>query len=42
MASFEALYGRRCLSPVGLFEAFEVRSWGTDLLRYSMDRDRVI
>ena len=33
MAPFEALYGRRCRSPIGWFDAFEVRPWGTDLLR---------
>ena len=27
MAPFEALYGRRCRSPIGWFDAFEVRSW---------------
>ena len=27
MAPFEALYGRRCRSPIGLFDAFEVRPW---------------
>ena len=24
---------RRCRSPIGWFDAFEVRPWGTDLLR---------
>ena len=33
MAPFEELYGRRCRSPIGWFDAFEVRPWGTDLLR---------
>ena len=27
MAPFEALYGRRCRSTIGLFDAFEVRPW---------------
>ena len=27
MAPFEALYGRRCRSPIGWFDAFEVRRW---------------
>ena len=31
MAPFEALYGRICRSPIGWFDAFEVRPWGTDL-----------
>ena len=38
MAPFEALYGRRCRSPIGWFDAFEVRPWGTDLLRESLDK----
>ena len=37
MAPFEALYGRRCRSPIGWFDAFEVRPWGTNLLRESVD-----
>ena len=37
MAPFEALYGRRCRSPIRWFDAFEVRPWGTDLLRESFD-----
>ena len=27
MAPFEALYGRRCRSPIGWFDAFKVRPW---------------
>ena len=42
MAPFEALYGRRCRSPIGWFDAFEVRSWGTDLLRESLDKVKSI
>ncbi|XP_059306316.1 uncharacterized protein LOC132057727 [Lycium ferocissimum] len=42
MAPFEALYGRRCRSPVGWFDGFEARPWSTDLLRESLDRVRVI
>ena len=42
MAPFEALYGRRCRSPIGLFDAFEVRPWGTDLLRESLDKVKSI
>ncbi|WMV07206.1 hypothetical protein MTR67_000591 [Solanum verrucosum] len=38
MAPFEALYGRRCRSPIGWFDAFEVRPWGTDLLRESLGK----
>ena len=40
MAPFEALYGRRCRSPIGWFDAFEVRPWGTDILRESLDKVR--
>ena len=42
MAPFEALYGRRCRSPIGWFDAFEVRPWGTDLLRDSMEKVKSI
>ena len=37
MDPFESLYGRRCRSPIGWFDAFEMRPWGTDLLRLSLD-----
>ena len=42
MAPFEALYGRRCRSPIGWFDAFEVRPWGTDLLRDSIEKVKSI
>ena len=42
MAPFEALYGRRYRSPIGWFDAFEVRPWGTDLLRESLDKVKCI
>ncbi|XP_069146082.1 uncharacterized protein [Solanum lycopersicum] len=42
IAPFEALYGRRCRSPIGWFDAFEVRPWGTDLLRESLDKVKCI
>ena len=42
MAPFEALYGRICRSPIGRFDAFEVRPWGTDLLRESLDKVKCI
>ncbi|XP_059291713.1 uncharacterized protein LOC132045187, partial [Lycium ferocissimum] len=35
MAPFKALYGRRCRSPIAWFDSFEVRPWGTVLLRDS-------
>ena len=42
MAPFEALYGRRCRSPIRWFDAFEVRPWGTDLLRESLEKVKFI
>ncbi|XP_059292207.1 uncharacterized protein LOC132045644 [Lycium ferocissimum] len=42
MAPFESLYGRRCRSLIGWFDAFEVRPWGTDLLRNSSDKVKLI
>ena len=42
MTPFEALYGRRCRSPIGWFDAFEVRPWGTDLLRDSIKKVKSI
>ncbi|XP_015159809.1 uncharacterized protein, partial [Solanum tuberosum] len=42
MALFEALYGRRCRSPVGWFESTEPRPQGTDLIQEALDQVRVI
>ncbi|XP_059288946.1 uncharacterized protein LOC132042416, partial [Lycium ferocissimum] len=42
MAPFETLYGRRCKFPISWFDAFEVRPWGTDLSRESLDKVKVI
>ncbi|XP_047268146.1 uncharacterized protein LOC124898552 [Capsicum annuum] len=42
MVPFEALYGRRYRSPIRWFDAFEVRLWGTDLLRDSLEKVRFI
>ncbi|XP_059295410.1 uncharacterized protein LOC132048735 [Lycium ferocissimum] len=42
MALFEALYGRRCRSPTGWFDTFEVKPWGTELLRESLEKVKVI
>ena len=36
MAPYEVLYGRRCRSPVGLFEVGEAALIGTDSVSYSM------
>ncbi|XP_059281380.1 uncharacterized protein LOC132035078 [Lycium ferocissimum] len=41
MARFEALYERKFRSPISWFDAFEIRPWGTDLLRESLDRVKV-
>ncbi|XP_059310986.1 uncharacterized protein LOC132062429 [Lycium ferocissimum] len=42
MAPFKVLYGRRCRSPIGWFDAFKVRPWGTDLLTESLAKVKVI
>ncbi|CAN4125218.1 unnamed protein product [Withania somnifera] len=42
MAPFEALYGRRCRSPIGWFDGFEAKVQPTDLLRDSLDQIRLI
>ena len=42
MAPFKALYERRFRSPIWWFDAFEVRPWGTDLLRESLDKVKCI
>ncbi|WMV18881.1 hypothetical protein MTR67_012266, partial [Solanum verrucosum] len=39
---FEALYGRRCRSPIGWFDALDMRPWGTDLLGESLDKVKFI
>ncbi|KAH0645440.1 hypothetical protein KY284_033324 [Solanum tuberosum] len=42
MAPFEALYGRRCYSPVDWFESTGPRPRGIDLLQEALDQVRVI
>ena len=42
MAPFEALYGRRCRSPIGLFSGHEVTHQSSELLQDTVDRVRVI
>ncbi|XP_070004523.1 uncharacterized protein [Nicotiana sylvestris] len=42
MAYYEALYGRRCHSPVCWFEPGEARLLGTDLVRDALDKVKVI
>ena len=42
MTPFEALYGRRCRSPIGLFKIGDVRLVGLDLAPNAMDKVRLI
>nr|XP_009760663.1 PREDICTED: uncharacterized protein LOC104212984 [Nicotiana sylvestris] len=42
IAPCEALYGRRCRSPIGRFEAGETNLWGPDLVQEAMDKVQLI
>ena len=42
MAPYEALYGRRCRSPIGCFEVGEARLIGPDLVHEAMEKVKVI
>ena len=42
MDPFEALYGRRCRSPIAWFDAFDVRPLVNDLLRESLEKVKFI
>ncbi|KAH0778789.1 hypothetical protein KY290_005216 [Solanum tuberosum] len=42
MASFEALYGRRCRSPIGWFEVGKVSLIGSKLVHEAMEKVRLI
>ena len=42
MAFYEALYGRRCRSPVGWFEVGETALIGLDLVVYAMEKVQLI
>ena len=42
MAPFEALYVRRCKSPVRLFEVGESSIFGTEIIHEALDIIRVI
>ena len=42
MAPFEALYGRRCRSPIGWFEPGEAKLYGTDLVRDALEKIKLI
>jgi len=42
MASYEALYGRKCRSPIGWFEVGETALFGPDLVLQVMEKVKVI
>ncbi|XP_070010667.1 uncharacterized protein [Nicotiana sylvestris] len=42
MEPFEALYGRRCRSPIGWFEVGEAELIGLDLVHQAMDKGKII
>ena len=42
MAPFESLYGRRCISPVGWYEAGEFVVIGPDIVNEALEKVRVI
>src|SRR5688572_9445973 len=42
MAPFEALYGRKCRSPIGWFEVGEIAMIGPDLVFDAMEKVRLI
>ena len=42
MSPYEALYGRRCRSPVGWFEVGEAGLIGADSVLYAMEKVQLI
>ena len=42
MAPYEALYGRKCRSPIGRFEVGETTLLGPDLVQQAMEKVKVI
>ncbi|XP_070004420.1 uncharacterized protein [Nicotiana sylvestris] len=42
MAPYEALYGRRCRSPIGWFEPGEAKLYGIDLVQDALDKVKLI
>ena len=42
MAPYEALYGRKCRSPIGWFEVGETILFGPDLVHQAMEKVKVI
>ncbi|XP_070002888.1 uncharacterized protein [Nicotiana sylvestris] len=42
MAPYEALYGRRCQSPIRWFEPGEAKLYGTDLVKDALEKAKLI
>ncbi|WMV24757.1 hypothetical protein MTR67_018142, partial [Solanum verrucosum] len=42
IAPYEALYGRRCRSPIGWFEVVEASLIGTDLVHQAMEKVKIV
>ena len=42
MAPFEALYGRRCRSPIGWFEVGEATAYGPEVVSEAMEKVKLI
>ncbi|XP_070036285.1 uncharacterized protein [Nicotiana tomentosiformis] len=42
MAPFEALYGRRCRSPIEWFETGKAKLYGTDLVKDALEKVKLI
>ena len=42
MAPYEALYGRKCRSPIGWFEVGETKLIGPDLVQQAMEKVKLI
>ena len=42
IAPFEALYGRRCISPVGWFEVVWSSNLGPEIIHEALEKVRVI
>ncbi|XP_069145483.1 uncharacterized protein [Solanum lycopersicum] len=38
MAPYEALYGRKCRSPIGWFDVGETKLIGPDMIQYALDK----
>ena len=42
MASYEALYGRKCRSPIGWFETSETKFIGPNLVQQAIEKVKLI